>query len=345
MTRRVRTAAKSSCRSALKTARERAGNDRFADRNLDAQAFPDRFEPCRFLPANGSRAVFPTGFPHPGLSSTHPTKRLPAQGPARRLANVWVWTEKQKIIGTNAARATARRFHLSIGVQYRPCRCSAPLRVDRSGRRCFHADTSIDPPTRTSSIAPTTPDWPSPAGRAARNAARRHVLALHRADGHLAQRGKNMVVQQLPVSAHARRLALHRHVGAQVSLRQIGDGRLPPRLGYLRYWIFSRLDAVDDRRRGLAGLLSGDGSVLAHRDAPRSRWPSTLHHVGRAPSGVKSHTEPRQVPVPVHTGPAMGRQGIYHAFGNFFRWSLGHRSPSLPLLAAPSPTSKRTASV
>ena len=119
----------------------------------------------------GSHAAGNKLYQMTGLSSTHPTKRLPTQGPARRLANVWVWTENQKIIGTNAARATARRFHLSIGVQYRPCRCSAPLRVDRSGRRCFHADTSIDPPTRTSSIAPTTPDWPSPVGRAARNAA------------------------------------------------------------------------------------------------------------------------------------------------------------------------------
>ena len=62
--------------------------------------------------------------------------------------------KKQKIIGTNAARATARRFHLSIGVQYRPCRCSAPLRVDRSGRRCFHADTSIDPQTGPGTDSP-----------------------------------------------------------------------------------------------------------------------------------------------------------------------------------------------
>ena len=121
--------------------------------------------------------------------------------------------------------------------------------------------------------------------------------------------GKNMMLQQLPVSAHARRLALHRHVGLKITLRQVGDGRLPLRLGYLRHGIFARLDAVDDRRGGLAGLLSGDVSVLAHRDAPRSRWTSTLHDVGLAPRGVKSHTEPRQVPVPVHTGPAMGRQG------------------------------------
>ena len=174
MTRRVRTGARPSCRSALNDARERAGQYRIAHRNLDAQAFPDRFVPCRFLPASQSASLPATVSRIPGAPAQriHWANSSPDTGAAASqiplFTHVRHGTPKHRSTRFQALDNSINREQYGrprpLGSEATPCDPktpspfpSAPHPIPDHGRNSIPMS---EPPTARSATTPSAPSGP-----------------------------------------------------------------------------------------------------------------------------------------------------------------------------------------
>ena len=159
---------------------------------------------------------------------------------------------------------------------------------------------------------------------------RRHVGALDRAERQRAQRRQDVVVERAAIDAGRVRVAVDRHVGAQVARGELGDGGLGAAAQGV--CVLAPLDAVDDPGGPLARLLGAERAVGAEGDAARRTVGPALHHIDLAARGIDAHAEAGEVAVPVDRVRAAGRQALHRAPGNGEAAPPGHRPPLPSLL-------------
>ena len=141
-------------------------------------------------------------------------------------------------------------------------------------------------------------------------------------DRRLAQCRQDVSVEHEPICTRGTWLAAHQDMGTHVALGERGHGEFRRR----RHgdWRFTALDAVDDDGGTFPRFVRGHVAVVPEGHSLQSARPPGLDHVGLSASGVDTHPEPREVPVPEDSILGLYDERIDGALGESELASPGH---------------------
>ena len=139
----------------------------------------------------------------------------------------------------------------------------------------------------------------------------RDALAPERGNRHLSERRQQVPFDHPAIPAGRVRLAAHRHVLAEIPLREAGHRR--SRTGVRRPGrrrLLAGLYAGDDHRRPPPRVVGGDHPVPAQGHPPRTARAPALHQVDLDAGRIDPHPEAGQLRVPENDVPAAPGQSV-----------------------------------